>query len=119
MKLRFRNQSSSSVHSFCLEGHMENGNSTCLWERELRVQWLGDTHSSMCIVYFLYHEHVILSKYEIWRFSAKASLGKYSLTQIFLLGGFLVAQWLKSLPANSENMGSISGLGRSHMPQSN
>lgn len=90
MKLRFRNQSSSSVRSFCLEGHMKNGNSACLWGRELGVQWLRDTHSSMCIVYFIlffYHKHVILSKNEIWRFSAKASLGKYSLTQIFLLGG--------------------------------
>jgi len=73
------------------------------------------------IFIYFYHKRVILSKNEIWRFSAKASLGKYSLTQIFLLegGASLVAQWLKGPPANAENMSSIPGLGRSHMPQSN
>ena len=31
----------------------------------------------------------------------------------------LVAQWLKNPPANTGDMGSIPGLGRSHMPWSN
>ena len=35
------------------------------------------------------------------------------------LGVSLLVWWLKNLPCNAGDMGSIPGLGRSHMPQSN
>ena len=50
---------------------------------------------------------------------ARGRLGAWEVYQNILEGLPWPVQWFKNLPASAESTGSISGLGRFHMPGSN